>query len=158
MGAFSDLSNKTFGKLRVSHRSDVVRNNKIHWHCICECGTEKIIVGASLKNGMTKSCGCFRQQVTGDKRRTHGLTNTKAYSIWCAMKARCSNPKSDHWDYYGGRGIQVCDKWANSFQAFHDDMGACPDNYSIERVDVNGNYSPENCKWIPLSEQHLNKR
>lgn len=125
---------------------------------MCDCGGKVEIASASLISGVTESCGCIRREVTGARSRTHGLTETKAYGIWCAMKARCSNPKNDSWKNYGGRGIKVSDEWINDFSTFHKDMGDCPQGYSIERVDVNGDYTADNCLWIPLNEQHLNKR
>lgn len=123
--------------------------------CLCECSntTTCLLSHIRRKTSPRVSCGCIRKEGVTTK---HGYCGTKTYNIWQAMKARCSNPKSQYYYCYGGRGIKVCDKWVNSFEEFLKDMGECPKNYSIERLDISKNYEPSNCKWIPLVDQAHN--
>lgn len=153
-----DLTGKRFGRLVVLEKSD--RNNlqEVQWLCQCDCGVVKAIVGARLRQGRTTSCGCLHRESVQALRASHRKSHTRTFRIWSQMKTRCSNPKNIRWHCYGGRGIKVCDRWMNSFESFLEDMGECPDGYSIERIDVNGNYEPSNCKWIPLSRQAANTR
>lgn len=123
--------------------------------CICECSK---IISCPLNHIRRKSkprvsCGCIKKEGTT---RKHGYCGTKTYNIWQAMKKRCNNPKSDFYYCYGGKGIKVCEEWNNSFENFLKDMGECPEGYSIERIDINKGYNPDNCKWIPLLEQGKN--
>lgn len=118
-----------------------------HWLCRCDCGNKRIIAGDSLKGGQF-SCGCARN---------HGKSQTRTYRIWKAMRTRCYNPKAVQFKDYGGRGITVCVRW-EKFQNFLADLGEAPEGFSIERVDVDAGYSPENCLWIPRAAQALNRR
>lgn len=139
--------------------------------CKCDCGNETIVLINEL-NGNTKSCGCWRKEIgfllgTSEKARNygknnkyfkHGLCKHKLYTTWKGLKQRCYNPNSQRYKDYGGRGIKVCDRWINSFQNFLDDMGERPKGKSIDRIDVNGNYEPSNCRWASPIEQSHNKR
>lgn len=124
----------------------------------CDCGTEKWVNFQNLKQGKSKSCGCHRVEVSQKINLKHGMSATKTYKIWAGMKRRCTNPNEKFYAHYGGRGIKVDEAWSASFDRFLEDMGECPEGYSIERIDVNGDYTKNNCKWIPESEQPRNTR
>lgn len=142
-----------FGKLFVVSFKESL-NRASYWNCLCDCGNLSVVQFSHLNCGGTVSCGCFRKV----KSITHGLTDTPEYKTWAGMIARCYNPKEQNFEYYGERGIRVCDTWLTSFEVFHQDMGERPDGMSLDRIDVNGNYSKENCKWSTVSEQAYNKR
>lgn len=128
---------------------------RLDWKCKCDCGNELVL--PSYQIGRRKSCGCrvFRNPPN----LVHGMYKHPLYGVWMSMKQRCSNPKSLHYADYGGRGIKVCDRWMHSFSNFIQDMGERPSNrYSIERIDVNGDYCPKNCKWDTWSNQTKNQR
>jgi len=128
------------------------RNSK--YVCLCNCGKEFLCFGFSLKNGNTKSCGCYNSLV----HKTHGGTKKPKYAIWHSMIQRCNNPNLKRYKDYGGRGIKVCDRWLKSFDNFYNDMGQRPDGLTIERRDKNGNYEPSNCFWETNANQQKNKR
>ena len=117
-----------------------------------------------LNNGNTKSCGCLKKSILGNSTRTHGLSNSRltgyanrTYGIWQAMRGRCMNPNNSRWESYGGRGIMVCRRW-DKFENFLFDMGEALKGLTLERIDVDGNYTPNNCKWATWEEQAKNKR
>jgi len=148
---FTDYIGKRYGRLTIlSFRSPI---NQRYPSCICkcDCGAEVSKSFRKLENGVGKSCGCSRIKRGRSKQ-------SPAYVSWSHMKTRCLNPKYEFFKDYGGRGIAICDRWKNSFDNFLQDMGERPPGYSIERVDVNGNYEPSNCKWIPVRDQPKNRR
>lgn len=152
-----DLTGLRFGKLLVIRRSGSGRSGKSKWLCRCDCGNEKSILGCSLRNGRTRSCGCSSEK----QRPKDGWHKDKKpeYTVWIGIKQRCYNPKASGYSYYGERGIRVCERWLNSFDDFYFDMGPKPSpKHSIDRIDVNGNYEPSNCKWATPNEQARNKR
>ncbi len=161
MANLIDLTGQRFGKLTVLRRAEnYVRPNghkESTWVCCCECGNEITITRTNLKRA--RSCGCSKGKYISDSKITHGMSNSRLYRIWQNMKNRCYNPNVDRYDRYGGRGITVCEKWRDSFEAFYKwaiDNGYS-DELSIDRKDVNGNYTPDNCRWISMDKQADNK-
>lgn len=133
-------------------------NGTKFWFAKCDCGNEGVFAVYDIYSGHTKSCGCFKVKKLGNLHRTHGMSESKEYRIWCQMRRRCYAKTHPKYIYYGGRGIIVCNRWLKSFENFYSDMGKCPIGYSIERKDNNGNYEPFNCKWASDMEQGKNKR
>ena len=154
-----DLKGQTFGRLTVISFSHKDKRGKFFWNCKCICGKEKVIRGEKLRSGNTRSCGCLQREVRGKAKRKHGMTNSKLYTIWLNMKSRCRYPGNTMYHNYGGRGIKYCDEW-NDFEEFKTwaENAGYKEGLSLERIDVDGNYEPENCKWIPISQQSLNQR
>lgn len=151
-----DLTGKRFGKLTVLQKLDSV-NGFIMWKCICDCGKIVSVSGNNLRSEHTKSCGCLTREVAAIRQTKHGMGRTKTYNTWIQMKTRCNNPHSKEYNNYGGRGIKVCNRWAD-FNMFLQDMGDVPNGMSLDRINVNGNYEPDNCRWATIKEQQNNKR
>lgn len=156
MGELSYLTGMRFGKLLVLDRHpENTKENRAQWLCQCDCGAVTIVAGKSLRNGHTKSCGCFHKEAPV----THGLSKSPEYLAWCAARARCTNEKNPGYPDYGGRGITVSERWQNSFENFYADVGARPSPiHSLERKEVNGNYEPGNCEWALPVTQANNRR
>lgn len=155
---FIDITGQKFGRLTALRRSHMA-NNKWYWVCRCECGVERAFAGDQVRNGHTKSCGCYRRDVSRQIKTIHGRKNTSEYIAWVGIVQRCTNPLNHAWPRYGGRGITMCETWRNSFEAFFQDMGPRPSvDYSIDRIDNDKGYSPDNCRWATATEQIANSR
>ena len=155
MPMLNDLTGKRFGKLTVIRREGTNKRGLATWLCQCDCGNTKTVCGRELVVGDTKSCGCSRRTT-----RTHGMSKTRLYRIWSGMKVRCLNQNSHAYEYYGGKGITVCEEWVNDFERFRKwAVGhGYSDELTIERIDLGKGYSPDNCKWITQAEQTQNRR
>jgi hypothetical protein len=159
-----NISGNIYGRLKVLTFSHTASNGAAYWTCICDCGTIVTTKAARLKSGKTVSCGCYAREVTTRRNLTHGYSGASAtiaqkrtYQSWFSMVNRCVNPNDPNYRHYGGRGITVTPRWLE-FATFVEDMGLCEDGYSIERVDVNGNYEPSNCVWLLRILQAKNRR
>lgn len=153
---YIDLKNQTFGRLTVLNY--LHKNNALYWRCKCSCGNYTEVLTSHLIRGKILSCGCLKREKTGQINRSHGLSNSRIYNIWCGIKFRCYNKKCNEFHRYGGRGIKMCDNWKNSFEDFCDwaKNNGYNDTLTIERNNLDGNYCPENCCWIPLKKQARN--
>lgn len=154
-----DLVGLRFGRLIVAARepnrpgtSDAI------WLCHCDCGKSNIVRASHLKSGDVGSCGCLVRERVSAAKTTHGMDRTKTYYAWSSIKQRCRNPLNAGYSAYGGRGVDVCDRWHDSFEAFLDDMGVAPIGSSIDRIDNDRGYEPGNCHWATAQQQGSNKR
>lgn len=161
MGKFKNISGRKFGRLTALYRLHNYHDKKnSYWLCICDCGNLKESRLPDLKSGNTKSCGCLNSEISKYRMTKHGKHNTRLYHIYCGMKNRCQNCNDPKYPNYGGRGIKVCDEWLNDFMAFYNwaiDNGY-KDDLTIDRINVDGNYKPDNCRWATPKQQSNNKR
>lgn len=160
---FVDIAGRKFNLLTAISISEK-RKYGVYWLCQCDCGNQKVILGQHLKSGGTKSCGCHNKRVASANNLKHGhsltgKTQTIEYKSWLDMKARCTNPNSKYYYNYGGRGITICDRWLNSFEAFLEDMGMKPTKkHTLERTNNEGDYNKYNCIWATRKVQNRNTR
>lgn len=158
-----DLSGKRHERLVAISKAE---NTRTQWVCLCDCGNTVVI--PAFKFFQNKSCGCLEDENRKSLREratTHGMTETRLYSQWCGIKERCYNPHYKHFERYGGRGIRMCEEWRNSFENFRNwailagyDGSLNGREQSIDRIDVNGNYEPSNCRWVSMLQQARNRQ
>lgn len=160
MGRYQDLTGRKFGRLLVKRDVGRTNNGRVTWGCLCECGTLKVVQVDSLLAGKTTSCGCFRRELSSKLRTTHGMSDSRLYHIYAKMRHRCFNPKDQNYDRYGGRGITICDEWRDNPKSFLDWALAngYKDSLTIDRINNDGNYEPNNCRWADMKEQSSNTR
>lgn len=154
---YSDMDGKKFGRLTVISKHP--ESKKGEYLCICDCGNLVKVESFRLRSGCTKSCGCLRREQIGNLNRTHGESGTRLYGIWADMKKRCYNPNAHAYDRYGGRGITMCDDWKESYESFHNWAlsNGYSDRLSIDRINNDSGYSPDNCRWADSKTQGSNR-
>ena len=169
MASFENLIGRKFNRLTVIEQAEMVvysnGRKRTAWKCLCECGNSKVITSQALKNGSIRSCGCLKAENNKKKWTKHGHCGERLYRVWCDIKKRCYNPKFHQYKDYGGRGIRVCDEWVENYSSFREfalangynefaKRGDC----TIDRIDVDGNYEPSNCRFVSMKVQNSNKR
>lgn len=164
MSKLIDLSNKRFGRLVVVQRTENSKKGEVNWLCKCDCGGIKIAQGNHLREGSTNSCGCLEKENRFEMNKTHGGTYERLYGVWLGIRKRCFNENEHCFHNYGGRGITVCHEW-NDYETFCKwalksgyDENAPRGKCTIDRIDVNGNYEPLNCRWVDMKVQRHNQR
>lgn len=156
-----DITDQRFGRLVAVARDRAATGRHTKWLCLCDCGSETSVFLDALRRGASTSCGCLRSEGIQKRSLTHGhqvgRTITRTLKSYRHAKARCQNPNNHKFPVYGGRGIKMCDRWSESFEAFLTDMGECPRGLTLDRIDVNGDYEPGNCRWASQHVQTRNK-
>lgn len=163
-----DLTGQRFGRLTVLYMDEdkvTPSGYRVHmWRCICDCGTEKTVRGKSLTGGVTRSCGCLAKELVGIRASKHNGFGTRLYAIWNSMRQRCNNSNHRSYHNYGGRGISICSEWDDfavfrewAYNSGYNEHGKRGE-FTLDRIDVDGDYTPENCKWSTMKEQSNNKR
>ena len=161
-GRIKDITNQRFGNLTALKYVGSNKDKKAMWECKCDCGNTYVTTGKSLRLNLTTSCGCMKIQRAiqlGKKNKTHGKTKTRLYNIWHGMKKRCRTESDTNFKYYGGKGISVCDEWVNSFESFEDwsIKNGYSENLTLDRINPEGNYEPDNCRWADWVTQGNNR-
>lgn len=157
-----DLTGQRFGRLTVVERAGASKNREALWKCRCDCGNMVVVRSRSLRRGSTASCGCLGRETLLEnihRSKTHGHSKDRLYRTWTNMRQRCNNPKAQFYAKYGGRGIKVCVEWDHDFLAFYDWAMAhgYQENLTIDRIDNDKGYSPENCRWVTQKQQNDNR-
>lgn len=160
MGNLIDHTGQRFGRLVVIELKGFEKGGQATWLCRCDCGNQSVVIGSNLRRGTTTSCGCLRDEL----RIVHGKYHTRLHNVWKLMKRRCSNPNDKRYHRYGGRGIDVCDEWRNDFGAFYAwatangyDENAKYGECTLDRIDNDKGYSPDNCRWVDIKTQNNNR-
>lgn len=159
MANYEDLCGNRYGRLTaISYAGGIPRSK---WNCVCDCGNEVEVFASNLKRGSTQSCGCLQKELLSKRKKTHGGDANKEplYNVWCSIRKRCLSPNNPNYRYYGERGISICNEWTN-YQCFRDWAlsSGYSEGLSIDRIDVNGNYEPKNCRWTDSKTQQNNRR
>ena len=152
------LEGSRFGRIVVLEEHGRDDWGQLVWLCRCDCGTTKTVVSSKLRSGNTVSCGCHRREACKEASTIHGLSNTPEYRSYRAMLRRCYDETHRAYPYYGGRGIKVCERWRKDFSKFYSDLGRRPEGLTLDRIENDGDYEPNNCCWATWEEQHSNKR
>ena len=162
MSKLKDLTGQKFGRLTVIERAENAQWGGTRWKCHCDCGNLCVIQAGNLSSGSTKSCGCIKSENAAKLKFSHGMQGTKIYRKWLGMKNRCLNPRVKAFVNYGGRGITIYPAWINDFQAFYDYVSQLEhfgeEGYTLDRIDNNGNYEPDNLRWADAKTQRINQR
>lgn len=156
-----DITGQKFGRLTTLYKlNNYHKKDGTYWLCVCDCGKLFEVKGGNLRSDNTKSCGCWLKENAQLQFTTHGKRNTRLYRTWNHMKSRCYNKNVKHYNDYGGRGIAVCDEWKDDFMSFYNWAMAngYDDTLTIDCIDVNGNYEPNNCRWADKKQQSRNRR